>query len=131
MTATEAAAAGGRAAPGPAAVALSRAPAPGARAALGQTQLEAQRRAASYSCSARRGAARRGVAGWGCGRWTEQGTDSVGNLERGASWSRGAGESSLGLPLQRFSFLLGAAEGEELCVEAWVVCHSERSWGSR
>lgn len=60
MTATEAAATGGRAAPGPAAVALSRAPAPGARAALGQTQLEAQRRAASYSCSAPRGAARQG-----------------------------------------------------------------------
>lgn len=56
VVAMEAAVAVGRAAPARGGGARSPAPALGARAALWQTQLEAQRRAGSYSCSARRGA---------------------------------------------------------------------------
>lgn len=69
-------------------------------------------------------AARRGA------RWDDPGTGSLGDKCLEASQSRGSGEGRLGLPLQLLSSPPGAAE-EELCGEAWVACHSERSWGSR
>lgn len=60
----------------------------------------------------------------------DRGTGSSGDKCLEASSSRGAGEGSLGLPLQLLCSPPRAAE-EELCGEAWVACHSEGSWGSR
>lgn len=118
--ATEASAAAGAEGAGPAAVAL--APLPLQR--WEHVPHSGGRRWERSAGLAPTPAARRGA------RWDDQGTDSLGDKCLEASSSRGSGEGSLGLPLQLLSSPPGAAE-EELCGEAWVACHSERSWGSR
>lgn len=120
MAAMEAAVAVGRAAPGAAALAL----------AVSRQRREHVPRSGRRSWKRRAGPTPTPAARGG-GRRNDQGTYAGGDKGLEASESQGSGEGSLGLPLQLLSFPPGAAEGEELSGEAWVVCHSERSWRSR